>query len=123
MLCKIINILEDAMAHEAYYRLRDVLDTIPNGFPKTDNVLEIRILQKIFNEEEADIASKLKIKFETAQQIAERLGMDPVYLSARLEEMQGKGQIFRVKLGEILLYKLLPFVFGIYEWQVYRMDR
>ena len=111
------------MDDSIYYKLREILDTIPNGFPKTENGIEIRILKKIFTEEEAEITTKLKIKFETPDAIAERTGMDQDYLTEKLKEMQEKGQVFGVHIGDVSLYKLIAFVFGIYEFQLNRMDR
>ena len=111
------------MEHEAYFQLRDVLDKLPNGFPATDDGLEIRILKKIFTVEEAGIAARLKMKFETADAIAARTGMEPAYLKKILPVMAGQGQIFQVIIGDATIYKLIPFVFGIYEYQLYRLDR
>ncbi len=105
-----------------YYELRDVLDKMPNGFPAEDDGLEIKILKKIFTEEEAGIATKMKIKFETAQAIAERTGMKADYLENKLAEMAGKGEISGVKIENVTIYKLMPFIFGIWEFQVKRMD-
>ncbi|OHD64004.1 MAG: hypothetical protein A2176_15950 [Spirochaetes bacterium RBG_13_51_14] len=111
------------MADEVYYQLRDVLDTMPNGFPPASDGLEIRILKKIFNEEEAGIAVTMKMKFETADAMAARTGKDADYLKAILPKMANNGQIFEVTIGEATIYRLMPFAFGIYEWQIYRMDR
>jgi len=111
------------VADEVYYRLRDVLDSIPNGFPPTNDGIEIQILKKIFSGEEADIATKMKMKFETAEDMAERTGMDEAHLKKKLKEMTDKGQIFGVTIGDAAIYKLVPFVMGVYEWQVKRMDK
>ncbi|MBN2158334.1 MAG: 4Fe-4S binding protein [Spirochaetes bacterium] len=111
------------MADEAYYKLRDVLDKMPNGYPATKDGLEIRILKKIFTPEEADITARLKMKMETVEAIAARTGLDPAYLKKMLPQMADKGQIFGVTIGAATIYKLMPFAFGIYEWQLPRLDR
>lgn len=111
------------MSDEAYHVLREVLDTIPNGFPSTASGVEIRLVKKIFTEEEAVLAAKLKIKFESVSDIVARTGLDKEYLDKKLKEMARKGQLFRIRLGEASFYKLLPFVFGIYEFQQPRIDR
>jgi len=111
------------MADEVYYRLRDILDKMPNGYPATEDGLEIKILKKIFTEEEAGVATKMRMKFETAEAMAERTGLDAEYLRKMLPKMASQGQIWGVTIGGAKIYKLAPFVFGIYEWQVYRMDR
>ncbi|MBP7738569.1 MAG: 4Fe-4S binding protein [Spirochaetes bacterium] len=111
------------MADDVYYRLRDILDKMPNGYPSTDDGLEIKILKKIFTEEEAEVATKMRMKFETAEAMAARTGLDVEYLKKMLPQMANNGQIFGVTIGGAKIYKLAPFVFGVYEWQVYRLDR
>ncbi len=111
------------MSDETYYRLRDILDSMPHGFPSSSDGLEIRILKKIFTEEEAAVTSRMKLKFETAEAMAARTGLDPEYLKEILPRMADRGQIFGVTAGGIPIYRLAPFVFGIYEWQLHRLDR
>ena len=62
------------MSHEMYQKLAKVLDTLPNGFPSTDSGIEIKILEKIFTPEEADLFCDLRLSYETAEQIANRTG-------------------------------------------------
>ncbi len=111
------------MQESVFIQLRDILDKMPNGFPPTEDGLEIKILQKIFSEEEAGIAVQMKMMYEAPEAMALRTGMDESYLGVKLKEMADKGQIFGVTVGGATIYKLIPFVFGIYEWQLYRMDR
>lgn len=111
------------MSATVYHKLRDLLDTIPNGYPSTEDGLELKILEKIFTEEEAAITLQLKLDWETPDAIAERTGMDADYLKEKLADMQARGEIFGAKIGPVSLYKLLPFVFGIYEMQLNRLDR
>lgn len=111
------------MSDQVYYKLREVLDTIPNGFPATDSGVEIKLLKKIFTEEEAGLAVQLKLHFESVDDIAKRTGLDRGYLDAKLREMGRKGQLFRINFAGTPVFKLLPFVFGIYEFQLPRLDR
>ena len=111
------------MSTQVYEDLRELLDTLPNGYPSTPTGVELCLLQKIFTEEEARLFQKLKLSFESTEQIAERTGIDLEYLRKRLPEMAEKGQIFAIHLGPLSMYKLLPFMFGIYEFQVNRLDR
>ncbi len=106
-----------------YRRLQEFLDTIPNGFPAAPSGVEIRILEKIFSEEEAEITCDLLLRYETPDDMAARTGRDPEYLREKLREMQTKGQVWGIRLGTIELYRLMPFIFGIYEFQLDRMDR
>jgi Na+-translocating ferredoxin:NAD+ oxidoreductase subunit B len=111
------------MNEQVYADLRRALDTLPNGYPATDSGVEMKILKKVFTEEEAGLFQKLKLNFETTEQISERTGIDLEYLKRKLPEMTDKGQIFGINLGPVSMYKLLPFVFGIYEFQLHRLDR
>jgi len=110
------------MKEDVYERLRDVLDMIPNGYPRAEKGADIRMLKKIYTEEEADIASRLLLKLETPEAIAARTGLDRDRLEKMLPEMRDKGQIFGATIGGLGIYKLLPFVFGVYEFQINRMD-
>jgi len=63
------------MSDNPYKRLAERLDTIPNAFPPTEDGAELRLLEKIFTTEEADLASKLRLTLETPTQIASRIGV------------------------------------------------
>ncbi len=41
------------MSEDAYGLLADALDALPNRFPRTPSGVEIRLLKKVFTEEEA----------------------------------------------------------------------
>jgi len=60
---------------DVYERLREHLDTLPGGFPKTEDGVELRILRRLFTPEEAELAQHLRWKFEPASVIAKRAGM------------------------------------------------
>ncbi len=110
-------------ADEAYYRLAKVLDTLPNGFPRTEGGVEINVLKKIFTPEEADLFCDLRLTFETAGQIAQRTGRPDEGLTGRLIEMGRKGQIWALPFGGAWYFKMMPWVFGIFEFQLGRIDR
>ena len=111
------------MSDERYQKLARVLDTLPNGFPATEDGLEIRLLERIFDPDEADLFCDLKLTFETAEQIAERTGRQLEGLEEKLTAMWHKGQLFGVELGDAKLFKMVPWAFGIYEFQLPHMDR
>ncbi|MCL1864907.1 MAG: 4Fe-4S binding protein [Spirochaetes bacterium] len=108
---------------DVYNELRSFLDSIPNGFPATENGTEIKILKKIFNEEEAALFMKLKLAFETPEQIASRTGLELEYVKKMLPVMKNKGQLLGISKGEFSLYRIFPFVFGIYEFQGPLLDK
>ena len=81
------------MSHEMYQKLAKVLDTLPNGFPSTDSGTEIKILEKIFTPEEADLFCDLRLSYETAEQIANRTGRPVEGLEDKLISMWKQGII------------------------------
>jgi Pyruvate/2-oxoacid:ferredoxin oxidoreductase delta subunit len=105
-----------------YERLAAKLDEFPHGFPRTESGVELRILQKIFSPEDAALAVQLLPIPETAEAAARRLGRTAEDLRPRLDDMVRRGQIvsFRVRGGQV--YGLAPFVIGVYEFQLPRMD-
>jgi ferredoxin len=111
------------MGDEAYYKLREFLDQFPLGFPKTPSGVEIKILKRLFTEEEAKIAVLLTPIPEEASQIAQRSGMDPQFLEQKLEAMSKKGLIFRVRREGKTLYNSAPFMIGLYEYSVKKIDK
>jgi len=110
------------MDEATYLKLAKVLDTLPSGFPPTDSGIEIKILKRIFREEDVDLFCDLKLSFETAEQISERTGRPLEGLEEHLIEMRDRGQIFRVNMGGVNVFQMLPWVFGIYEFQLPHLD-
>lgn len=109
--------------NDAYNKLRVFLDSIPNGFPASETGIEIKILKRIFSEEEAELFTKMKLTFETAEQISTRTGLDVEYIKKMLPVMKNKGQLVGISKGNFSLYRIYPYVFGIYEFQGSSMDR
>lgn len=105
-----------------YKPLAEKLDALPNGFPPTDDGTELRLLAYLFTPEEAALAAQLKRTKETPQQIAARTGGDPRALRKQLKDMTKRGLIAAGRTEDGLGYGLLPFVVGIYEFQVDRID-
>jgi electron transport complex protein RnfB len=111
------------MSDQIYRKLATVLDTLPNGFPATDDHLEIRILEKIFEPDQAELLCDLRLVFESAQQIAERTGRPLEGLEEKLVEMTERGQLMGMELGGTWLFKMVPWVVGFFEFQLPHMDR
>jgi Pyruvate/2-oxoacid:ferredoxin oxidoreductase delta subunit len=110
------------MTGEVYLKLREFLDQFPLGYPKSPSGVEIKILKKLFTEEEAKIALKLTHIPEEANQIAKRIGMDTKSLEDKLEKMAKKGLIFRMERNKKILYNAIPFMIGLYEYSVKKVD-
>lgn len=111
------------MNDEVYYKLSKVLDTLPNGFPSTESGVEIQLLKKVFTPEQADLFCDMRLSFETAKQIADRTGRPFPGLLDQLVAMGDAGQLLAIQLGETYYFKMLPWIFGIYEFQLGRIDR
>jgi electron transport complex protein RnfB len=110
------------MPEDVYRKLARRLDAIPNGFPSTESGVELRLLAKIFTPEEAALAAVMRLTREPAADVAARAGVDPDTAYRTLKGMVRKGLI-RVKRSEgQLTFGLMPFVVGIYEEQLPRMD-
>jgi electron transport complex protein RnfB len=60
------------MNDKIYEKLANVLDTLPNGFPRTDSAVEIKLLKKIFTPEQAELFCDMRLTFETAEEVAKR---------------------------------------------------
>ncbi len=110
------------MSEDIYRRLAQRLDAIPNGFPATASGIELRLLAKMFKPEEAALAGVMRLTREPAADIAARAGMDADLAHRTLKDMARKGLIRTKREGRQLTFGLMPFVVGIYEEQLPRMD-
>jgi ferredoxin len=99
------------------------LDSLPNGFPPTDDGRELKLLAKLYTPEEAELAALLTPKLETVEEFAARTGRDTAEARGQLKAMSKRGLIEVGKKDGALGFKLLPFVVGIYENQVASMDK
>ncbi len=106
-----------------FVTLRDFLNSMPNGFPPAKSGIDIEILKTIFTEEEADLFMKLKFNFETPEQISKRTGLEKDFLEKILPVMADKGQLLKISIGNMNLFRSFPVVFGIYEFQVGRLTK
>jgi Fe-S-cluster-containing hydrogenase component 2 len=111
------------MSVDTYRRLAGVLDTLPNGFPSTESGVELKILEKIFTPQEAALFCDLRLAYETAEQITQRTGRPLEGLEERLRTMADKGQIYEVRMGASSLFKMVPFIVGLWEGQRDRIDK
>ena len=105
-----------------YQELARRLDAIPNGFPPTESGVELKLLAKLYTPEQAALAAEMRLTPESAEAIAARAGWEPTAAYATLKEMARNGLI-RAERGEReLKFALMPFVVGVYEAQLARMD-
>jgi len=110
------------MSDGPYLKLREFLDQFPLGFPQTPSGVEIKILKKLFTEEEAETTLLLTPLREEVSHIAARGGLDATDLERKLESMSKKGLIFRIRCQGKTLYNASPFMIGLYEYSVKKID-
>jgi Na+-translocating ferredoxin:NAD+ oxidoreductase subunit B len=107
------------MSEEIYRRLAEHLDQLPGGFAPSSTGADLRLLQRLFTPQEAELATHLTLEREEAQVIARRAGLPLAETEQRLTEMSSKGLIFSTPPEDgPILYQAVPFVVGIYEFQV-----
>ncbi len=115
--------IEGAEVGDAVYeRLADQLDALPNGFPRTESGVEIRLLKKIATPEEAWLAGQLSRKMESAAEIANRTGLPETEITERLRELLKRSLVLTEKNNGIRRFRLAPFLVGIWEGQLETMD-
>ncbi|KKM82330.1 hypothetical protein LCGC14_1320650 [marine sediment metagenome] len=111
------------MSDEPYVKLRNFLDQFPLGYPKTPSGVEVKILKRLFTEEEARTAILLTHIPETATRIAKRNNLNEEDLTEKLESMSKKGLIFRIRREGKTLFNSTPFMIGLYEYSVKKIDK
>jgi len=109
---------------DVYRQLARHLDDMPGGFPSTESGVELRILRRLFTPEEAEMALKLTLVPEEPAHVAKRLHLPQEETAKRLEEMAGKGLIYRLpaKDGPVR-YLAWQFAIGIWEFHVNSLDK
>jgi NAD-dependent dihydropyrimidine dehydrogenase PreA subunit len=108
----------------AYAKLADHLSRTPNGFPRTESGVELKLLAKLFTPDEALLASVMNLEHETSGIIAAKHGHGESETRSLLAGMVKKGLIdLRKQEGTGLVFGLVPFVVGFYERQNAKIDR
>ncbi len=106
------------MTQDIYRQLQERLDLFSMGFPATDSGIEIKILKYLFTEKDAELFLALSHTLETPEQISERMNITLESLSDQLERMASNGLLFRLKKNNVNRYGAIPFVHGLFEFQV-----
>jgi NAD-dependent dihydropyrimidine dehydrogenase PreA subunit len=108
---------------DIYTALQKRLDMYSLGFPETQSKIEITILKKLFSEEDAKLFLELSPMLETAESISTRTGHDITQLSSHLEDMVKRGLLFKKTKDGIAKYGAIPFIHGLFEFQVKRLNK
>ena len=111
------------MTQDIYRQLQQRLDLYSMGFPATDSGIEIKILKYLFSEEDAHMFLALTPKLEEPQTVAERCHKPIQWIAGRLDDMADRGLLFRLRRDQQIKYGAIPFVHGLFEFQVPTLDR
>jgi Na+-translocating ferredoxin:NAD+ oxidoreductase RNF subunit RnfB len=116
---------EEAVTSDVYYRLRERLNEYSLGFGTTESGVELRLLQKLFTEDEAEMYLCLSGDLQTAEEVAKKAKLDPGGTETMLRRMSEKGLTFpklSKEAGQPSYFAAAPYVHGILEHQLNRMD-
>lgn len=115
--CKLFAFLlqVEELSDQAYEDLAEALNRLPNGFPRTTSGVELRILKKLLSPEEASLASQMSLSMESCEAIAARMGLSVEEAKARLLKMVDRGLVWDSEEEGKHLFRLAPFIVGIYE--------
>jgi Pyruvate/2-oxoacid:ferredoxin oxidoreductase delta subunit len=109
---------------DVYERLADFLDTLPAGYPKTEDGRELDLLRRLFSPDEAELFQQLSLILEPARVIARRVERPPDELAEQLESMARRGLVYSIHPSEgEPKYMAIQFAIGIFEFQVGQLDR
>ncbi len=116
------TVLDQDTRIDVYLRLRNHLDRLPAGYPTTESGVEMRILEKLFTPEEAEMATHLRFFPEPASVIARRLGRPEAKVAKLLDTMVDKGLVMLVPSGKHKFYMAAQWCVGIFEFNNNKMD-
>ena len=108
------------MSDLSYERLADALDALPNGFPRMPSRIDIRILKKSFSTDEAELASHMSRRYETAAEIAARAGTDEASARRLLDSLLPTALVKKRRTDRVAKFRLGPFLVGWYEAHISR---
>jgi Na+-translocating ferredoxin:NAD+ oxidoreductase subunit B len=111
------------MEAEIFRRMQRQLDQYAIGFPATESGIELQILQAMFTEKEAALFTEMTAELETPESVARRLERPLQDMADQLEDMAKKGLLFRKRDPEKVRYSAIPFIHGLLEFQIYRLEK
>jgi electron transport complex protein RnfB len=111
------------MSDDIFRQLQQRLDMYSMGFPATETGIEITILKKLFNQKDAEMFLNMSPNLEEPESVARRLGSPVEEVAGQLEDMVQRGLLFRGRKGDSVKYGATPFMPGLAEFQIKRLDR
>ena len=117
--------MNDTIAPDPHFALlADELNKIPNGFPRTESGVELKILAKLFSPEDAALAATLGMEPKSLGEIAKENQLGEAEAKQRLIGMVKRGLIdIKREEGRGFAFHLIPFVVGFYERQNAKIDK
>ncbi len=106
-----------------FEELQKRLDMYSLGFPETQSRIEIIILKKLFSEDDAFLFLELSPALENAESISARIGKTTQEIEPKLNDMARRGLLFKRTRDGIAKYGAIPFIHGIFEFQVKRLNK
>jgi Fe-S-cluster-containing hydrogenase component 2 len=108
------------MAEDIYAKLREKIDRYSVGMGATESGKEIKILKRLFTENEAKVYIGMTRSLESAKTISSRVGMETAEVKSHLDSMTDKGLTFPKTKDGVRYYAAAPFMHGFFEHQVFR---
>jgi NAD-dependent dihydropyrimidine dehydrogenase PreA subunit len=102
-----------------YAGLRERLDRHAIGMP--DSEVALAILRHLYRPEEASLALRLPLKFQSIGSLSRQLGIPEKELDERLQRMAERGLVFDVERRGTRHYMLAPTVVGLFEFSMMRV--
>jgi len=120
--------------NNAYHKLKKQIESFAHGFPETSNGVEIKILKKLFTEEQAEIYCQIASTYPllpipgkpSSKRLQKKLKMTQEQLSKKMEAMAQQGLLFRQKYDskpDEPFYFPPAFIVGLYEFSLKTIDK
>ncbi len=103
---------------ETYRALRDKINTIGMGITYAEQEEELEYLSLMFTPEDAKYFANVSIDYDLPENVAERMGIDAGTAADHLYEMSKRGLLYREKVDGVNMYKAIPLLHGIIEFNV-----
>jgi Na+-translocating ferredoxin:NAD+ oxidoreductase subunit B len=111
------------MTEDVYRTLQRRLDEYSMGFPAMESGIEIKILKYLFSVQDAALFLALSPALETPEAVAARLELPVEKVAGHLEDMALRGLLFRLEKKDMVKYGAIPYVHGLFEFQVKNLSR
>lgn len=108
---------------EVYRKLRDYLDSIGFGYGHMENEEELEYLGEAFAPRDAEYFINVSKDFDTAKNVAEKMGVSEAEAGAQMYDMSTRGLLYREKIDGQYQYRVAPVLHGILEFRVGHLQK